>query len=262
LVRLAEACQRFEKEVSGTDVQRVAPSPERAGVVESEQLSVWVPSADEAPTATGKNVVFKNLKFDLVPGERALLCGPSGVGKSMLLRALAGAWPHATGNVKLPMGKTCALFSTTETYVPPGELRDAVTYPVSSSDIDDEKIEQALKLVGLEKLLTRTEEGLGSVQYWQVVLSAGQKNRLALARMVLHRPKAVLLDEPVAHIDEASRASVLAAALGALPSDAAVLVISHDLSSDIRALFNATYVVDSEGKTLEKSTQWWPPRMC
>eukprot|EP00929_Paragymnodinium_shiwhaense_P090796 TRINITY_DN50903_c0_g2_i1.p1 TRINITY_DN50903_c0_g2~~TRINITY_DN50903_c0_g2_i1.p1 ORF type:complete len:946 (-),score=259.19 TRINITY_DN50903_c0_g2_i1:305-3142(-) len=274
LVRLQEA---FEKHRAAELAAKVVRQPDAAEdpKLASVQLSVWLPqskqefaaqkrgdadAAAEEGRATGRGPqLFQELAMSMAPGERALLVGPSGAGKTTLLRALAGAWPHAAGSITVPAGRTGAMFTTTETYAPPGKLRDAVSYPRPAKEVADEDIAAALRLVGLGHI-AGTDEGLDISRYWDFALSAGMKNRLALARMVLHQPKLCVLDEPVAHLDPANRAAVLGAALGALPKDAAVLCVSHELSQEVRALFNAQYDVDPNNKTLLKGKpggQWF-----
>jgi putative ATP-binding cassette transporter len=265
LVRMSEACQGQQKKGLGAEVLRDQPPDELPGTasqvcIKSAKLEVWLPprtnkdgendeDADREAPSEDIQWLFRKLNLNMVAGQRALLVGPSGTGKSTLFRALSGAWPYATGKVMLPAGKTATMFASTEVYAPPGELRDAVSYPISSKEVEDSAIFEALALVGLSALAD-TPDGLGLVRCWEIALSAGQKNRLALARMALHKPKVALLDEPVAHIDPVNRAKVLKAALGALPEDATALVISHQLSDDVRSLFNMQYAVDDMGKTL------------
>jgi len=256
LIRATDAFKRAQSEEVGAQIKK-SSSKSKCKVTE---LAIWLPpvqakedeaAMDKLPDAQTKVKLFDNLDLDMVAGERALLIGPSGAGKTSLLRTLAGVWPHAKGRVDLPAGKTGAMFTSTDMFAPPGELREAVAYPLKAKDVRDADILSALKAVGLESFAAG-EQGLGVTRYWEFALSAGQKNRLSLARMVLHQPKVAILDEPVAHIDETNRAKVMGAALDALPPDSVVLVVSHELSPDMRALFNVEYTTDEANKSLRK----------
>lgn len=207
--------------------------------------------------------LFEELALDFAPGSRILLQGPSGTGKSTLLRALSGAWPFATGQVQVPGCKHQVLTFPAEVYVPAGELREAACYPSlpdGKAGLGDSEIQTALRLVGLGELLhgEADEEGthqsaLGRVQDWDLTLSSGQKARLSLARLVLQRPAFAALDEPVAHLQGAARAPLLRCALEALDPQSVVVVVSHDMSPDLMALFDTCLSVDKHRKTLTKA---------
>jgi putative ATP-binding cassette transporter len=257
LIRATDAFKAAQSEEVGAKITKSS----NLAQCKSTELAIWLPPVkqakedeapmDKLPDAQMKVKLFDKLDLDMAAGERALLIGPSGAGKTSLLRTLAGVWPHANGRVDLPAGKKGAMFTSTDMFAPPGELREAVAYPLKAKDVDDADILAALETVGLQSFAAG-EQGLGVTRYWEFALSAGQKNRLSLARMVLHQPKVAVLDEPVAHIDETNRAKVMGAALDALPPDSVVLVVSHELSADMRALFNVEYTTDEENKSLRK----------
>jgi len=88
---------------------------------------------------------------------------------------------------------------------------------------------------------------------WNMSLSSGEKTIVNLVRLMLHKPVLAILDEPLSHLSESMRAPLLRNALEALPEDASVLVINHELSEDITSLFNARYDLDVSGKVLIKN---------
>jgi len=143
---------------------------------------------------------------DLVvgPGEMVLVNGESGAGKSTLVRAIAGLWPWGTGQVALPKSATIA-FLPQRSYIPNGPLRDALTYPEPSARVPDERIVQALELTGLGNLAS----ALDLDQSWDKFLSGGEQQRLAFARLLIHRPSLVFLDEATSALDAQNEARMM-----------------------------------------------------
>lgn len=140
-------------------------------------------------------LLVRDLSLRLEPGHALLVQGASGVGKTTLLRALAGLWPYAQGTVKRPIGAQ-ALFLPQRPYLPLGTLRTALTYP--SDDRDDMRLRGALIRVQLGQLL----EQLDDEGDWSRILSLGEQQRLAFARVLLNRPQITFLDEATSAMDE------------------------------------------------------------
>ena len=130
----------------------------------------------------------------VAPGDRILLQGPSGSGKSTLFRALAGIWPFAQGQVRLPPG---SMFIPQRAYFPNGPLRDALAYPEQPERYTDEALRQALIEAELPALANRLDE----VNAWSQKLSGGEQQRLAIARVLLKQPKWVFADEVTSALD-------------------------------------------------------------
>jgi vitamin B12/bleomycin/antimicrobial peptide transport system ATP-binding/permease protein len=135
-----------------------------------------------------------------VPGERVLVAGESGTGKSTLVRAIAGLWPWGEGEVQVARGAKMFLMPQ-RAYVPVGSLRKAATYPEPAESKEIEEVAKALKLVGLGHLVGRIEEEAP----WDQILSGGEKQRLAFARILLHRPDIIVLDEATSALDPESQ---------------------------------------------------------
>jgi putative ATP-binding cassette transporter len=145
-------------------------------------------------------VVVKDAEVAIARGERVLVAGESGTGKSTLVRAIAGLWPWGNGRVEVEAGAKMLLMPQ-RAYVPVGTLRRAVTYPRPPEAKSVDEVARALKLVGLDHLADRIEEDAP----WDQMLSGGEKQRLAFARILLHRPNIVVLDEATSALDPVSQ---------------------------------------------------------
>jgi vitamin B12/bleomycin/antimicrobial peptide transport system ATP-binding/permease protein len=145
-------------------------------------------------------VAADNLAFHA--GERVLFTGPSGAGKSTLFRALAGIWPFGSGRVTVPKDAKVMLLPQ-RPYFPVGTLAEAVSYPTKSGTLYA-RIAEALVAVGLPELVGRLNEEA----HWNRMLSLGEQQRLGIARVLLHPPDYLLLDEATASLDEAAEAAL------------------------------------------------------
>jgi vitamin B12/bleomycin/antimicrobial peptide transport system ATP-binding/permease protein len=151
----------------------------------------------EVRTPTGTQLI-EPLDLRLVPGDALVIIGKSGCGKTMLLRTLAQLWPYASGTLRRPDGHNDIMFVPQLSYLPLGNLRAAVSYPAMEGEIDDRTLRRALVMVTLPNLITRLDE----VQDWAKVLSPGEQQRIAFARVLVTKPKAVFLDESTSALDE------------------------------------------------------------
>jgi ATP-binding cassette subfamily C protein CydD len=166
----------------------------------------------------------------LKPGERVLLRGPSGSGKSVLLEGLAGL-RALRGSVTLD-GRAVVDLSALRDRVflleqTPALFPGTVAANLGLEQHDDAAIEAALARVGLGAWCEQLPEGLHTRLDDSPALSGGQRQRFAAARLLLFRPSLVFLDEPTAHLSDDERAEV-AALLQALLADSAVVWASHD----------------------------------
>jgi vitamin B12/bleomycin/antimicrobial peptide transport system ATP-binding/permease protein len=151
----------------------------------------------EVRTPDGKQLI-NPLDMRLEVGDTLVITGPSGSGKTSLLRSLSELWPFTSGTLTRPCGPNETMFLSQLPYVPLGDLRAVVSYPSEEGTIDDETLHATLLKVALPHLVDRLDE----VQDWAKVLSPGEQQRIAFARILLTKPKVVFLDEATSALDE------------------------------------------------------------
>jgi putative ATP-binding cassette transporter len=154
-------------------------------------------------TIDGRTLVT-GAEVAIMPGEKVLVTGESGSGKSTLVRALAGLWPWGEGDIEMPAGAKLLLLPQ-RPYVPNGTLRRAASYPDAAHSRSVEEIARVLKKVGLGHLV----EYLDEERPWDQTLSGGEKQRLAFARILLHRPDIIVLDEATGALDSQSEGELM-----------------------------------------------------
>lgn len=166
-------------------------------------------------------VVVKDADVLIQPGERVLLVGESGTGKTTLTRAIAGLWPWGEGNVSIPHGAKMVLMPQ-RPYIPLGTLRRAATYPLSPAEAPDAAVRELMATAGLGYLVDHLDE----VAPWNRTLSGGECQRLAFVRLMLHQPDIVVMDEATSALDPASQEHLMTLVAERLPNTA-VISIAH-----------------------------------
>jgi vitamin B12/bleomycin/antimicrobial peptide transport system ATP-binding/permease protein len=176
---------------------------------------------DLSVTLDDGTAVVGETEVVIEPGERLLVAGESGTGKSTLVRAIAGLWPWGGGSVNLHPDRRLFMLPQ-RPYVPSGTLRRAVAYPGAAEDWTVKEIGEALHKVGLDHLKEKIEEEAP----WDQTLSGGEKQRLAFARLLLHNPDIVVLDEATSALDEKSQDKMMDMVTRELPK-ATVVSVAH-----------------------------------
>ncbi len=151
-------------------------------------------------------LLIRDLSLRLSPGEGLMIAGPSGCGKSSLLRALAGLWRTGSGTVRtLPAEQV--FFLPQRPYMQLGTLRSQILYPAEASAHSDAQLLEILDAVHLGGLAERVG-GLDAVHDWEKLLSMGEQQRMAFARVLARRPRVVILDEATSALDAATEAAL------------------------------------------------------
>ena len=140
----------------------------------------------------------------IAEGEKVLLMGESGTGKSTLIRAIAGLWPWGSGRVLLPAEAKVA-FLPQRPYMPLGTLRQVLCYPDDGETYSDQALHQALARCGLRRLASQ----LDAEEQWDKKLSGGEQQRIAFARLLVQRPDIVIMDEATSALDTDSQDSMM-----------------------------------------------------
>ncbi|TCS09223.1 ABC transporter ATP-binding protein/permease [Rhizobium sp. BK418] len=165
--------------------------------------------------------VVKETQVEIDAGERVLVAGESGSGKSTLVRAISGLWPWGHGSVDFHPGRRLFMLPQ-RPYIPSGTLRRAVAYPNAADGWPSDEIKAALKKVGLDYLQEKLEEEAP----WDQILSGGEKQRLAFARLLLHQPDIIVLDEATSALDEKSQDRMMEMVIEELPK-VTIVSVAH-----------------------------------
>lgn len=157
-------------------------------------------------TPNYERTLLKNLSLNISPGQGVLIVGPSGCGKSSLLRAIAGLWHSGSGRIVGPDSSEM-LFLPQRPYMVQGSLRQQLLYPNGHMAPTDEVLLEVLKQVNLPDIATHFD-GLDAEPDWSKVLSVGEQQRVAFARVLLIAPRYAILDEATSALDIANEESL------------------------------------------------------
>jgi putative ATP-binding cassette transporter len=186
-----------------------------------ELLPPGSPALGDDTTAGHGQILTTPFDLRVNAGERWLVSGPSGSGKSVLFRALSGIWPYGRGRVQHPAGARL-LFLPQKSYLPSGTLADALCYPARGHTQDAAALRGVLVACRLGALVERLE----TADNWSLRLSPGEQQRLAFGRALLQQPDFLFLDEATSALDEETEAAMYALLVERLPH-AAIVSIAH-----------------------------------
>ncbi|HOB47806.1 MAG TPA: ABC transporter ATP-binding protein/permease [Mycobacterium sp.] len=207
------------------------------GLVEADRESRELPRLTAEDSADGSleliDVEVRNpaggqllepLSLRLEPGDSLVITGPSGCGRTTLLRSIALLWPYATGTVRRPDHGGDAMFLSQVPYLPLGDLRAVLAYPRQEASIADERLIAALEDAALGHLTNRLNE----TQDWSKTLSPGEQQRIAFARVLLQEPRVIYLDESTSALDAGNEYALYRLVRSRLPHSILVSVTHRD----------------------------------
>jgi vitamin B12/bleomycin/antimicrobial peptide transport system ATP-binding/permease protein len=211
LASLLVSLDRLERAEREETTGRIVRNQAEAGALRLRDLSV---------TLDDGSAVVNEADIEIARGEKVLVVGESGTGKSTLVRAIAGLWPWGRGEILIKFEGL--FFMPQAPYVPLGTLRRAVTYPLSPEEVDDAVVRTTVEEVGLGHFLDRLDEDAA----WEHVLSGGEKQRLAFARALIQRPEIIVMDEATAALDPLGQEQLMRLLLERLP-EATIISVGH-----------------------------------
>jgi putative ATP-binding cassette transporter len=166
---------------------------EDSRIVKLDKLSICTPG--------NARTLVKELSFELHANQSLMIMGPSGTGKSSVLRTIAGLWYGGSGLLERP-AFAHLMFLPQRPYMVEGSLRDQLLYPYPERGVSDDEIRQVVEDVNLSDVFGRVDNDLDRVLDWGNVLSLGEQQRIAFARLFLRKPKFAFLDEATSALDE------------------------------------------------------------
>lgn len=216
---------------------RIDLTEDPSGKLKFEQLEI------ASPTGC---IMLRERHVAIAPGERVLIVGEPGMGKTILFRAIAGLWPWGAGRIARPSQQAMA-FIPRRPYVPPGTLRNALAYPGTETVYADPDLIAALESTGLGHL----SPSLDLVARWDRELTEEEQQSLSFARLKLQKPRWIVIDEAFDGLDDDARQRVFALFQDGL-ADAAIVNIGRPEVSDHVFTRSLHLVKDLRGRVFKR----------
>ena len=193
---IVTACAAIDPDIEAISPTPARPAPGKGAAVRLSDFEIADGSG--RPLLSGEDLAAR-------PGEAVHVHGDSSTGKSTLVRVFAGLWPTARGKLTLP-DRSEVMIAPQKSYLPLGSLRGALLYPDPALKMPDELLKSALETMDLAALGGRLDE----VARWDQVLSNGERQRLAMARLLIHRPRVIILDDALSALEEVAQSALIA----------------------------------------------------
>lgn len=161
--------------------------------------------------------LFAAITLHVEPGERVMITGNSGIGKTTLIRTLAGLWPHSSGSLSVPRE---ALYSPQKPYFPIDTLIDAICYPLGQTIGNKARVAELLSRFKMPQLVARLDEQAD----WGALLSLGEQQRLSFIRVILSEASWIFLDEPTSALNREFARACFETMISELPHSTIVTV--------------------------------------
>jgi putative ATP-binding cassette transporter len=208
---LVNGLDKLEQEIARHDPHRIELIKKEQDVLRFNELCI---------IRLDGMVCLSPINLEVKPGEHILITGNAFTG-SKLFKAIVGLWPWGEGSIELPNDPV--FFMPPKPYLPTGTLRSAICYPSLQAAYPESELEEALELVGLSDL----KEQLDQEGIWARSLSREQQQRLGVVRLLLQKPKWILLQEAMDSLDSSWEVKMLRLIAQKLP-DAAILTITNE----------------------------------
>ncbi|HKD55230.1 MAG TPA: ABC transporter ATP-binding protein/permease [Steroidobacteraceae bacterium] len=216
-------------------------SASRIDIEETETAAIGIDDLHVAAPEGAIRLSEAHLKLE--PRERVLFAGERGVERTLLFRALIGIWPWGSGRITRP-GRESVMFLPARAYVPPGTLRTALCYPCATREFDDASSARALAAVGL----ARYQSQLDTPERWDRQLNDDEKQCLAIARVVLQRPRWVVMNGALEVLDPESRRRI-EALFGSELAGIGIIDIARDKELEAFLTRRVQLLADPHGPT-------------
>lgn len=211
ILGLVNGLERLEQEIVRHDPHRIHLKKTEQDVLRFSDLCI---------IRLDGIVCVSSINAEIKAGEHVLIAGNAFTG-SKLFKAIVGLWPWGEGSIELPSDPV--FFMPPRPYLPNGTLRAAICYPSTQMEYTESELAEALELVSLEEL----QEQLDHEDNWASALSREQQQRLGVVRLLLQKPKWILLQESMDSLDSSGEMKMLRLIAQKLPN-AAILTITNE----------------------------------